>query len=101
MLAADRSRAGAVRFDGALRQDYQRLKFRRRHALAKVAIARKLAVRMYWMLRSGADYARLGSHARQPGRHPGERKFIDSLIGFPRIIGVSEEGIMVGSKVTE
>jgi transposase len=49
----------AVRFDPALRQDYQRLKFRRGHAVAKVAIARKLAVRMYWMLRSGADYARL------------------------------------------
>jgi transposase len=49
----------ASRFDPALRQDYQRLKFRRGSAVAKVAIARKLAVRMYWMLRSGADYARL------------------------------------------
>lgn len=49
----------AARYDPALRQDYQRLKFRRGHAVAKVAIARKLAVRMYWMLRSGADYARL------------------------------------------
>ncbi|MGC0776254.1 MAG: IS110 family transposase [Candidatus Acidiferrum sp.] len=49
----------AVRLDPALRQDYLRLKFRRGHAVAKVAIARKLAVRMYWMLRSGAAYARL------------------------------------------
>ncbi len=49
----------AVRKDLALRQDYQRLKFRRGHAVAKVAIARKLAVRMYWMLRSGAAYAQL------------------------------------------
>jgi len=49
----------AARFDPGLRQDYQRLKFRRGNAVAKVAIARKLAVRMYWMLRSGADYARL------------------------------------------
>lgn len=49
----------AVRLDPTLRQDYQRLKFRRGHAVAKVAIARKLAVRMYWMLRSGADYAQL------------------------------------------
>ena len=48
-----------VRFDSELRQDYQRLKSRRGHAVAKVAIARKLAVRMYWMLRSGADYAQL------------------------------------------
>jgi RNA polymerase sigma factor for flagellar operon FliA len=43
----------------ALRQDYLRLKFRRGHAVAKVAIARKLAVRLYWMLRSGAAYAQL------------------------------------------
>jgi len=27
--------------------------------VAKVAVARKLAVRMYWMLRSTADYAQL------------------------------------------
>jgi transposase len=57
----------AVRFDSALRQDYQRLKFRRGHAVAKVAIARKLAVRMYWMLRSGADYARLVRMQGSPG----------------------------------
>jgi len=56
----------AVRKDLALRQDYQRLKFRRGHAVAKVAIARKLAVRMYWMLRSGAAYAQL-VRSRQPG----------------------------------
>jgi len=36
----------AVRGDSALRQHYQRLKFRRGHAVAKVAIARKLAVRL-------------------------------------------------------
>lgn len=53
--------------DLALRQDYQRLKFRRGHAVAKVAIARKLAVRMYWMLRSGADYARLVRMQGSPG----------------------------------
>lgn len=57
----------AVRLDPELRQDYQRLKFRRGHAVAKVAIARKLAVRMYWMLRSGADYARLVRRQGSPG----------------------------------
>jgi transposase len=57
----------AVRKDPALRQDYQRLKFRRGHAVAKVAIARKLAVRMYWMLRSGAEYARLVRRQGSPG----------------------------------
>lgn len=57
----------AVRKDPALRQDYQRLKFRRGHAVAKVAIARKLAVRMYWMLRSRANYAQLVRRQGSPG----------------------------------
>jgi transposase len=57
----------ASRFDPALRQDYQRLKFRRGSAVAKVAVARKLAVRMYWMLRSGADYAQLVRMQGSPG----------------------------------
>src|SRR5229473_4130451 len=49
----------AARLDPQLKRIYQRLKFRRGAAVAKVAIARKLAVRMYWMLRSTADYAQL------------------------------------------
>ena len=57
----------AVRQDPELRQDYQRLKFRRGHAVAKVAIARKLAVRMYWMLRTGAHYAQLVRRQGSPG----------------------------------
>ncbi|HKV96534.1 MAG TPA: IS110 family transposase [Gammaproteobacteria bacterium] len=49
----------AARLDGELKQDYQRLKLRRGSGVAKVAIARKLAVRMYWMLRSPVSYAQL------------------------------------------
>ena len=49
----------AARLDPQLQRTYQRLKFRRGAAVAKVAIARKLAVRLYWMLRSTADYAQL------------------------------------------
>jgi transposase len=49
----------AARFDPALKRVYQRLKFRRGASVAKVAVARKLAVRLYWMLRSTADYAQL------------------------------------------
>lgn len=49
----------AARRDVALRQDYQRLRLRRGGSVAKVAIARKLAVRMYWMLRRQMDYAQL------------------------------------------
>jgi transposase len=49
----------AARLDAELRQDYQRLKLRRGSGVAKVAMARKLAVRMYWMLRNQASYAQL------------------------------------------
>lgn len=52
----------AVRYDEELRRDYQRLKFRRGSAVAKVAVARKLAVRLYWKLRkrlSAAPPARM------------------------------------------
>jgi len=42
----------AARYDEELRRDHQRLKFRRGSAVAKVAIARKLAVRLYWKLRN-------------------------------------------------
>jgi transposase len=43
----------ASRLDPEWRRDYQRLKFRR--GVAKVAIARKLAVRLYWKLREAAQ----------------------------------------------
>jgi transposase len=49
----------AARMDPELRQDYQRLRLRRGGSVAKVAIARKLAVRMYWMLRRQVNYAQL------------------------------------------
>ncbi len=45
------------------------LAIRRDRAIAKVAMARKLAVRLYWMWRKGWDYQqilRFGSHAGQP-----------------------------------
>ena len=49
----------AVRLDAELGKDYKRLKLRRGPGVAKVAIARKLAVRMYWMLRQQVSYAQL------------------------------------------
>jgi transposase len=45
----------ASKFDPELRRDYQRLKFRRGRGVAKVAIGRKLAVRLYWKLREAAQ----------------------------------------------
>lgn len=56
----------ASKFDPELRRDYQRLQFRRGRGVAKIAIARKLAVRLYWMLREAAQPGAAGSHAGQP-----------------------------------
>ncbi len=47
---------------------YLRLSGNKHHGVAKVAIAHKLAVRLYWMLRSGQTYQQIkerGSHAGQ------------------------------------
>ena len=41
----------ASQHDPELRRRYQRLKFRRGAKVAKVAMARRLAVRLYWRLR--------------------------------------------------
>jgi len=49
----------AVVHDPELRRAYQRLKFRRVSGVAKVAMARRLAVRLYWMLRAPMNYAQL------------------------------------------
>jgi transposase len=49
----------AARFDPQLRRIYQRLKSRRGSGVAKVAIARRLAIRLYWMLRTRHNYAQL------------------------------------------
>lgn len=54
----------ASRLDPQLQRGYQRLKFRRGPGVAKVAIARKLAVRLYWKLRqAGEASGAAGSHA--------------------------------------
>ena len=49
----------AVVYDPEMRRAYQRLKFRRVSGVAKVAMARRLAVRLYWMLRAHMNYAQL------------------------------------------
>jgi transposase len=47
----------ASQFDPELRRKYLRLKFRRGAKIAKVALARLLAVRMYWTLRQAGTAA--------------------------------------------
>jgi transposase len=56
------------------RSKYLHLMMRRGRKIAKVAMARKLAVRLFWMMRQGWDYqqwVKFGSHAGQPGHRHG------------------------------
>jgi transposase len=58
----------AQRSDPSWHRQYLRLSLHKHHGVAKVAIAHKLAVRLYWMLRSGQNYKQVmerGSHAGQ------------------------------------
>lgn len=60
----------ACRYEPELKQDYKRTAFRHGWAKARVAVARKLAIRLYIMLRDEIDYAefvRRGSYAGMPG----------------------------------
>ena len=49
----------AARLDPQLRRIYQRLKKQKVSGVAKVAVARRLAVRLFWMLRTRHNYAQL------------------------------------------
>ncbi len=65
-----------VRSDPDWRRCYLHLAMRRERAIAKIAMARKLAVRLYWMWRNGWEYTqlpKLGSHAGQPGNRLGRQ----------------------------
>ena len=55
----------AVRFEPQWRRHYHRLAMKKNRSLAVVAIARKLAVRLWWMWKLGRDYGPMvasGSH---------------------------------------
>ena len=54
----------AARHDPELRRVYKRLKARRGANVAKVAIARRLAVRLYWTLRQAPPGGTADSHVR-------------------------------------
>ena len=63
-----------VRSDPEWRSKYFHLTMRRGRKIAKVAMARRLAVRLYWMWSKGWNYEQLkkfGSHAGQPGNRHG------------------------------
>jgi transposase len=59
------------------RSTYLHLMMRRGRKTAKVAMARRLAVRLYWMMRKEWNYEQLkkfGSHAGQPGHRDGVKQ---------------------------
>jgi len=63
-----------VRSQQHWRSKFFHLAMRRGRKIAKVAMARKLAVHLYWMWRQGWDYGqfeKLGSHAGEPGNRQG------------------------------
>jgi len=63
-----------VRSQPQWRSKFFHLAMRRGRKIAKVAMARKLAVHLYWMWRQGLDYGpfeKLGSHAGEPGNRHG------------------------------
>jgi len=63
-----------VRSQPEWRSRFFHLAMRRGRKIAKVAMARKLAVHLYWMWRQGCDYGqlqKLGSHAGEPGHRDG------------------------------
>jgi transposase len=64
----------------AWRGKYVHLMMRRGRKTAKVAMARRLAIRLYWMMRQEWDYRqwiKFGSHAGQPGTGDGVRSNIE------------------------
>jgi transposase len=68
-LLAEAAQA-AVRWDPDWRRRFVHLAMRRDRRIAKVAMARRLAVSLYWMWRKEHDYQqhlKFGSHAGEPG----------------------------------
>jgi transposase len=75
-----------VRSDQEWRSKYFHLALRRGRKIAKVAMARKLAVRLYWMWRKGWDHEQMrkfGSHAGEPGTGVGVLSNTEYSIGYP------------------
>jgi len=63
-----------VRSQPQWRSKFFHLAMRRGRKIAKIAMARKLAVHLYWMWRQGRNYGeleKLGSHAGEPGHRHG------------------------------
>src|SRR5581483_5554115 len=64
----------AARKDAELGRFYQRLAHKKHHGVAKVAVARKLLVRLYWMLRTNTRYSELVVRTQGSPSHPVAKK---------------------------
>jgi transposase len=75
-----------VRYDADWRCRYLHLAMRRERRIAKVAMARRLAVRLYWMWRNGREYwqsVEFGSYAGELGTGHGVNHSTVHLLGHP------------------
>jgi transposase len=74
--------ASAVKGDAEWARAYKRLARKKHHGVAKVAIARKLVVRLYWMLRTQTRYPEVVRMSGSPS-HPVARLQAEALSGHP------------------
>ena len=75
-----------VRSHQEWRNKFFHLAMRRGRKIAKVAMARKLAVHLYWMWRQSCDYGpwqKLGSYVGEPGHPDGVQSITAVMIGHP------------------
>ena len=73
----------AVRGDAELGRVYKRLAHKTHHGVAKVAIARKLVVRLYWMLRTNKRYPETVVRMQGSLSHPVAASQAERLSGRP------------------
>ena len=74
----------AVRGDAQLRRAYARLAAKKSRAVAKVMVARRLAVRLYWMLRNGTGRTRSWHVMRvSPGHSVVSSRTPTACVGSP------------------
>src|SRR5947208_689628 len=73
----------AARKDETLGRFYQRLAHKKHHGVAKVAVARKLLVRLFWMLRTNTSYPAVVVRMQGSSSHPVEQAKAEHLSGRP------------------